>query len=214
MRVISTNPHNDPDNLERPLGTLPKDFVASVRNAEALKAKETLVASFLDSEYAKEKDFIEERIKLFKKQWEPVNDEYFRRLERILQITLPDSATYVGFLTSAGSCPFNVNPAWFMVRIADNIGDAIAAHEILHIEFRKKYSLYCRDVLKLSPDEFMTIQEATTLLLNEEMGDLLSRPDYGYKEHQQLRKILAKEWNTHKDFKKLLDYYVAIKDTK
>jgi len=62
-------------------------------------------------------------------------------------------------------------------------------------------------VLKLTPKDFGRFQEASTFLLNDEMGDLFSRPDYGYKEHQDLRVKLSEEWGRHKDFNKLLDYY-------
>lgn len=80
-------------------------------------------------------------------------------------------------------------------------------YEIMHIEFIRNFGFYCRDTLKLAPKDFGNFQEASTFLLNDEMGDLFSRPDYGYKEHQELRGKLSEQWKKNKDFNNLLNYY-------
>ena len=213
LRVINELPINDEDDLERPFGNLPKDFVIQAKKINNEAEKDTFVTNFLENKYKENKNDINEKIKLFSEKWTLINDIYFKNLKHILQIDIPEDLEYTGYLTSAGSCPFHVSKNWFMIQIAKSEADIVAAHEMLHIEFRKKYSLYCRDELKLTPKEFGDFEESSTFLLNEEMGNLFSRPDYGYKEHQKLRSLLKEEWKKHKDFKELLMYYITIKNT-
>ena len=89
----------------------------------------------------------------------------------------------------------------------DEMVDTVVAHEIMHIEFWRNFTIYCRDILKLNLEESVIFQEAATVLLNEEMGDILSRSDYGYTEHQEIRLKLVTEWQRNKNFRDLLKYY-------
>lgn len=211
LRVINNPPTFEPDNLERPLGNLLRSFVGEVRSETNPDKKDKIVSDFLKSNYDNSKDSINDKIKKFSQDWEKNNEEYFKRLEVVLNIKIPLETIYTAYLTSAGSCPFNAGDRWFMVRLADEKIDATAAHELMHIEFIRTYGFYCRDVLKLNSKEFGEFQEASTFLLNEEMSDLLSRPDYGYKEHQEIRNRLSLEWRKNKDFNKLLSYYKDLK---
>ncbi|MFH1528026.1 MAG: hypothetical protein ABIG69_15445 [Bacteroidota bacterium] len=211
LRVINNPPVFEPDNLKRPLGNLPGSFVEKVRLETNPDEKDKIISDFLKNNYDNNKDFINERIKKFSQDWEKNNEEYFKRLEVVLNIKIPSGTAYTAYLTSAGSCPFNAGGRWFMVRLADEKVDVTVAHELMHIEFIRAYGFYCRDVLKLSPEEFGEFQEASTFLLNEEMGDLLSRPDYGYKEHQEIRNKLSLEWRKNKNFNELLTYYKSLK---
>lgn len=214
LRVINQGSRFDStDKNEWWFGNVPRKLVAHVRDENNQNAKRELVTHFLKEKSEGDKSLIESRITLFTAQWAWENDEYFRRLESIVHAHLPSDYSYTGYLTTAGSCPFDPQNRWFMVRIHDKIADTVAAHEILHMAFREKYGLYCRDELRLTPDEFDAMQEATTFLLNTEMRDLLSKKDGGYKEHQALRKMLEEEWMKHKDFEKLLAYYVTIKNS-
>ncbi|OGN41231.1 MAG: hypothetical protein A2606_02030 [Candidatus Yanofskybacteria bacterium RIFOXYD1_FULL_42_10] len=128
----------------------------------------------------------------------------------ILNIKLSPGIVYTVYLTSAGSCPFNASQRYFMVRMDDEKVDVVVAHEMLHIEFIRNFGFYCRDVLKLTVEDFGAFQEASTFLLNDEMNDILSRPDYGYKEHQELRSKLSAEWKKNKNFNNLVNYYKGL----
>jgi len=207
LRVINVPPTFDPGNLKRPLGKLPEGIIREVKEEVDPIKQGDLVKNFLESELKNKKELINQKTFKFADEWEKINGEYFKRLECILNIIIPPETVYIAYLTSAGSCPFNANQRYFMVRIEDENIDVVAAHEILHIEFIRKYGLYCRDVLRLSPRDFGAFQEASTFLLNDEMGDLMPRPDYGYKEHRELREKLSIEWAKSKDFKNLLSYY-------
>ena len=182
LRVINNPPVFDPDNLKRPLGKLPEELVSEIRKETDPLKQGIIVEKFLKDNFDNKKDLIDQKIKQF-------------------------DVVYIGYLTSAGSCPFDTRSRTFMVRIDDENVDVVAGHEIMHIEFIRNFGFYCRDVLKLAPKDFGRFQEASTFLLNDEMKDLFSRPDYGYKEHQDLRVKLSEEWGRHKDFNKLLDYY-------
>ena len=207
LRVINVPPTFEPENLKRPLGKLPEGIINEVKKEIDPTKQENLVKNFLESEINNKRTLIDQQIIKFTEKWAKINEEYFKRLERIFNITISPETIYRAYLTSAGSCPFNPKERYFMVRLDDDGVDAVAAHEILHIEFIRKYGLYCRDVLQLSPKDFGAFQEASTFLLNDEMGDLMSHPDYGYKEHQELRTKLSIEWAKSKNIKDLLNYY-------
>ncbi|HNW96583.1 MAG TPA: hypothetical protein PLQ44_02700 [Candidatus Paceibacterota bacterium] len=207
LRVINNPPVFDPDNLKRPLGKLPEELVNETKKETDVLKRGIIVEKFLKDNFNNKKDLIDQRIKQFQEMWDKIDGEYFKRLEDILNKKMPSDVVYIGYLTSAGSCPFDPRSRTFMVRMDDEKVDVVAGHEIMHIEFIRNFGFYCRDVLKLTPKDFGRFQEASTFLLNDEMKDLFSRPDYGYKEHQDLRAKLSEEWGKHKDFNKLLDYY-------
>lgn len=139
----------------------------------------------------------------FRYDWNKIEDKSFKKLENILDIKIPESNTYIGYLTSAGSCPFNAKERWFMARTADEKIDTVTAHEIMHIEFIKAYGFYCQK-LGLSSKQFDGFRESITVLLNEEMSDILTMSDYGYIEHQKYRKKIVDLWQKSKDFKNLI----------
>jgi len=212
LRVINNPPMFEPDNLGRPLGKLSLELVDAVRIEKDATKQDKMVQEFLDLRLANEKNLIDKKVEIFAKEWDKINDEYFDRLENILGVKMGAGVIYKAYLTSAGSCPFNAGQRYFMIRLDDDRIDVVAAHEILHIEFIRNFGLYCRDTLKLKQEEFMEFQEASTFLLNEEMGSFLSRPDYGYKEHQELRLKLATKWKANKKFIDLLVYYKNLKE--
>ncbi len=214
LRVITEHSQYDAnDPSEWWLGELSREFVGEVRSMTDEEKKKEIISRHLEVEYQKKKQLLDERIKLFSEKWATINESYFKIVARVLKTTIADDVLYTGYLTSAGSCPFHTEKRWFMVRTDDTCGDMIAAHEILHMEFRRKYASLCLNEMKLSSKEFGDFQEATTFLLNEEMSGMLSRPDYGYKEHKKLRAMLTDEWKKHKDFDALLAYYMTIKDS-
>ncbi len=210
IRVINNPPIFDSDDLGRPLGSLSGDLIKKIREAKGIDEQERIVNNFLKENLESKKELIDEKINKFQKEWDEISDEYFKRLKHILGIDISEDTSYSAYLTNAGSCPFNPRFRTFMVRIEDSSVDTVVGHEIMHIEFIREFGFYCRDILKLTPEEFGKFQEASTFLLNDEMGDLFSRPDYGYKEHQKLRERLSKEWERNKDFDKLLKYFKEI----
>ena len=141
--------------------------------------------------------------------WAKINDEYFERIEKILKIRIPDTESYRGLITHTHSCPFYHKGRWFMVRRNDLNIDAIAAHELMHIIFLLNYEEQMF-AAGLDQKQLGDLREALTVLLNEEMGNLLSREDVGYLEHAELRNKITTEWRKHKDFHILLEKMVKI----
>ncbi|HOK20944.1 MAG TPA: hypothetical protein PLX73_01440 [Candidatus Paceibacterota bacterium] len=213
LRVIN-HPSNFGGDVKRQYGRLPLELVNNLKTEKDPFVQDRIVSDFLKQNLIKKGELINQKIERFQKDWDKINDEYFKRLEKILDIQIPADVIYKAYLTSAGSCPFDASARTFMVRMDDEMVDTVAAHEIMHIELWRNYGIYCRDILKLSPKEFGVFQESATVLLNEEMGDILSRPDYGYKEHQEMRLRLAEEWKRTKNFRGLLKYYKGLVSSK
>jgi hypothetical protein len=61
-----------------------------------------------------------------------------------------------------------------------------AAHEIMHIEFLKRYSEYCLEK-GLSKLQLSHLKEILTVLLNVDAPALLYHPDFGYEKHKEIR---------------------------
>lgn len=203
LRVLTKKAVFGAEDTKRTVAGLSIEIKTKVCKKSNKKAKGYIVEKYLKDQHKTKELLINERIHDFSTNWNKINDQYFEKLEKILNINIPESNTYTGYLTSAGSCPFNAKKSWFMVRLADEKTDTVTAHEIMHIEFVRVYGFYCQKI-GLSPHQFNTIREAITVLLNEEMSDILSRPDYGYKEHQEYRKTIIPLWRKSKDFKHLI----------
>lgn len=203
-RVLTSQPLFDKDNESRVLKGLEIGFIEQVKKEENSLKKQEIIANYLIEFLSQNKNFIEEKIKSFSEQWGKINDRYFEKLSSILDIKIPQNNIYIVYLTNAGSCPFNVFENWLMVRLKDKKIDTTVAHEIMHIEFVKVYGYLYRNS-NLLAKQFNDFREAITVLLNEECGDILSRPDYGYQEHQELRNKILELWRKDKNFKNLID---------
>lgn len=208
FRVFTQPPLFDVDDKKRPLKGLEKELIHRMGDGADPLIKQQIIVEYLLQFISKNKDWIYKKINSFQRDWQKINNKYFEKLAEILNIRIP-TKKYTVYLTNAGRCPFNAWENWLMVRIFDEKVDMIVAHEIMHIEFINAYSIYCKDA-GLSPKQFDDLRESLTVLLNEEMKDILSRPDYGYKEHQNLRNQIIQLWRKNKNFKNLLDNTIKI----
>lgn len=203
LRIFTESPSFDVDDASYRFTGLPQELIEKLNNASDIECKKELIDNYTKNFESENKNLIYQKIKSFSETWEKINDDYFSRLEKILNIKINSQLIYLAYLTTAGSCPYDAGKRFFMVKIKDEKVDTVSAHEIMHIEFIRAYGIYYRD-LGLPPKQFADIKEALTVLLNEEMGDLLSRPDYGYKEHQELREQILAIWRKNKDIKNLI----------
>jgi len=207
FRVITTEPIFDKDNIKRVLGKLDADLIAKVKKENDANNQKIIIGDYLKDFYLKNKALIDSKIISFGEKWEKINQVYFERLSFLLNVKIEENISYKAYLTSAGSCPFNVSEKWFMVRITDEEVNNVAVHEIMHIEFIRAYGYFCKN-LGLSPKQFGDLKEGLTVLLNEEMGDILARPDYGYEEHQLIRQKIKEIWHEKKDIRYLIEQMV------
>ncbi len=145
------------------------------------------------------------------KSWGNINDEFFRRLERIMKKPIVFDKV-MGYITSMVRCPYNPdikNPS-FMTSIFKPLPHAlmIAAHEIMHIQFHNTYWFEIEK--QIGKEKTADLKEALTVLLNLEFKDLWFVRDEGYEAHQELRKFIEKEWKKKSDFdvlmKKCVEY--------
>ncbi len=142
--------------------------------------------------------------KTAQKSWNQINDEYFRRLKKIMKKPIC-SEKFTGYLTISGRCPYNPEKDYFMFGMFRGIPSILhtAGHEIMHIQFHKTY--WEKVEKELGYNKTHDLKEALTILLNLEFKDLWFSEDYGYPNHKKLRAFIEKEWEKKKDFGVLLD---------
>jgi hypothetical protein len=182
---------------------IPDKVIAQARRVSP-EVLQKLVTDFVQTWHDANPAFADHKIQQVSRDWDRINDGYFKRLGNILNIHIPDTNIYTGFLTLGRSCPFDAKEGWFMVRLQDNYYLNTTAHELMHIELQRVYGSKVR-AWGLSPEKFHDLQEALTVLLNEEMGDLLPDKDYGYPEQATLRQEIVGLWKNKKDFLALLE---------
>jgi len=79
----------------------------------------------------------------------------------------------------------------------------------MHIEFLKKYETYCKE-RGLNNNQIDHLKEILTVLLNDSMKKLLTRPDRGYTKHQELRAVVLEIRKGSKSFPDFLDKMIAL----
>ena len=65
-------------------------------------------------------------------------------------------------------------------------------HELWHFYTWEKFGE--REMIGLGMNKYNDVKEALTILLNLECSDLMNAKDFGYPQHQNLRKIIADTW--------------------
>jgi len=153
--------------------------------------------------------------KSFNEAWNKVEEEYFKRLEKIMKKPF-FCEKITAYLTLVKRCPYNYekeNPLFF-VHLFAGIPNALATagHEIMHIQFHNTY--WKQTEKKIGKEKTADLKEALTVLLNLEFQDLWIVPDKGYSPHKELRNFIEKQWENEKDFEVLLnncvDYFLSI----
>jgi hypothetical protein len=143
-------------------------------------------------------------IKAVNDSWKTINDEYFRRLEKITKTKMYRNS-FTGYLTFAGRCPYNTKEHYFYFSYFEPFARImeIAAHEIMHLQFHNTY--WNKVEKKIGKKKTGDLKEALTVLLNLEFRDLWFVEDRGYQMHKELREFISQEWKKDKDFEKLIE---------
>ncbi len=150
--------------------------------------------------------FIEIYTNSIQKAWNNINDEYFKRLEKITKKPIC-SKNFTGYITTMTRCPYNYNkknPS-FMVSFFRPLLNVLCTtgHEIMHIQF---HNTYWKQIKKqIDKNKVADLKESLTVLLNKEFRDLWFVDDMGYDPHKELRAFITKEWEKRHDFNVLLD---------
>jgi len=186
------------------LGDIPEDVPRIIAEAGDKNEAESILKKRLEEEISKpeKRKIIEDAVVKAEKRWKKVAGEYFSLLPDLIDVPLENfEKVYLAYFTFSTRCPFYKNTFMFnkYLDFADN-----AMHEIMHIEFLKKYSKYCMEK-GLNDDKIGHLKEILTALLNVAMKHLLSRPDRGYTKHQELRSKAVELYNKNKIFGEVLD---------
>lgn len=137
------------------------------------------------------------------KAWNKINDEYFKRLEKVMKKPIFNKK-FIAYITTVVRCPYNIKESYFMVSFFRSISEALKTpcHEIMHFQF---YKFYWDKVEKeIGNEKTNHLKEALTVLLNLEFKDLYFFEEPGYEIHKELREFITKEWKKKKDFDVLM----------
>ena len=143
-------------------------------------------------------------VEAMQKAWDKINNEFFKRLEKITKRKF-EFEKITAYITTVMRCPYNYKEPYFMFSFFRDLASALntCGHELLHIQF---HNTYWNDVeAQIGKEKTADLKEALTVLLNLEFKDLWFVEDRGYDVHKELRELISKEWEKEKDFEKLLD---------
>jgi len=138
------------------------------------------------------------------KAWDKINDEFFKRLKKVMKKPFKFEKINA-YATTVVRCPYDYKEPWFMFSFFRDIPNVLntCGHELMHIHF---HNTYWSDVEKqIGKKKTADLKEALTVLLNLEFKDLWFVEDKGYDIHKKLRKFIEKEWKEEKNFEKLLN---------
>ena len=186
-------------------GFFDEKFTKKIKNKDFEDVKE-IIKKRIEKDYKSLNFDFDNFFKSVKKEWYKVEEEYIKRLEKIMRKP---------FLGKKVTCYATILPRcnywdclpfpWFKLSILypKSKWNQVCMHEIMHFIFHWHYWDYCLNYL----DEKLVwhLKESVTFLLNEEFSDLMEEKDKGYSPHQRLRKELIVIWRETKDFQKFLD---------
>ena len=148
-------------------------------------------------------------VESIQKAWAKINDEFFKRLEKITKNKFKFEKV-ISYVTTVMRCPYNSNEPSFMVSFFRDILNVLctSGHELLHIQFHNTYWNQIEE--QIGKEKTADLKEALTVLLNLEFKDLWFVEDRGYDVHKELREFISEEWKKEKDFdvlmKKCVEY--------
>lgn len=195
------------------LGDIPleiPELIAGSQNKEdALNKIRPVFEEFINKPESKQ--LISHFTERAQKNWQEIDIKFFQLLSQMLKVPISEfEREYQAYFTFSQRCPFGDREFMFPRKM--DISN-IAAHEIMHIELLKKYKNYFKEK-GLSDEQIYHFKEILTVLLNEDMKDIMFRPDNGYFNHQELRAKALEMYQEYKksgdSFQKFLDVVIPI----
>lgn len=182
------------------LGGIPQEVETAVeegRSVEEIQARiKDIFTKFIDTPKAVR--IMQDITERSKKRWDEVNSECFSALSKMLDIPIEEfEQNYFVFFTFSKRVPFYENK--FMFNQFSDFPNT-ASHEIMHIEFLKRYNKYCLDK-GLTEMQISHLKEILTVLLNEDLNEFLYLTDRGYDSHKKIRHEVLKLYKDHKKTK-------------
>jgi len=198
------------------LGDIPKDIPKLVTGVKGNKDKKALKILRRRLQKALKEPalaaLLNQTIEEARSRWRKVNKrQFFTLLAQVLDVPLSlFCREYRAYFTFSTRYPFHGSS--FMFGKHKDFAD-LAMHEIMHIEFLKAYTQYCKDK-GLDDAQVGHLKEILTVLLNEDAKHLLSRPDLGYTKHLLIRpkvlRLYRKGGGRGGDFRLFLDKVIEL----
>ena len=192
--------YNVGGNTAWDLGSIPQDVKIVIKDGISEEKIKSKLANILDN-FLK----TQEALSIIKKvrdkaesNWGKIDKFFFPALLKMLDLSIEEiEKKYYAYFTFGKRCPFSDNKFMFSQFVSFVTH---ASHEIMHIEFLKKYHKYCLNK-GLTEKQVQHLKEILTVLLNEDMKDFLSVPDRGYDGHKKIREEILKMYKEHKKTK-------------
>lgn len=148
--------------------------------------------------------FIEIFAGAMQETWNKINNEYFKRLEKVMKKPIVNKQ-FTAYITTNIRCPYDYKKSSFMVSFFRDLLEGLktCGHEIMHIQFHNTY--WPKIEKQIGKKKTADLKEALTVLLNHEFRDLWFVDDRGYEPHKELREFIEQQWQKKKDFEVLLE---------
>jgi hypothetical protein len=137
-------------------------------------------------------------------EWGKIEKKFISKLEEVHKFSFLYKSIR-GVLSTATRFGYNLEQGWFATDPSKDkfVCMNVAMHELMHFMFHKYYDEVCKKA-GLAQTEMWDIKESFTVLLNLEFKEFISKPDFGYPPHQELRAVIEKTWIQNRDFDKAL----------
>ena len=157
---------------------------------------------FIKKVLVKQKLDMQTEAERFKMEWQTIESEYLKRVERIFGIKSPLDIIRI-YLTTDGRCSYNTSQGYFFISATRQGQNKTIMHELLH--FWTGWLFYQEvEGGRMTYKDYNDVKESLTELLNLEFKDLLGEAeDGGYPQHQALRAIVRTTWNETKDIQQV-----------
>ena len=195
------------------LGGIPQEVEMLAEKNESEEKLSREIKKILDKflKTPKATHIIKDITKRAGKRWGEAGKECLLGLSKMLNIPLEEfEKEYRAYFTFGKRIPFGKNS--FMFNQFSDFPNT-ASHEIMHIEFLKRYGNYCSKK-GLNEKQIDNLKEILTVLLNEDLAEFLYLPDRGYDSHREIRKKILQLYRKHKktkeDFSSFLDKVIEL----
>lgn len=199
--------YNAGGNTVWDLGSIPQDIKTVVNDGDSEEEIKSNLANILDNflKTPEALSIIKKVSDKAKSNWGKIEKKFLPALLKMLDVSIEEiEKKYYAYFTFGRRCPFSTNKFMFSQFVSFVTH---ASHEIMHIEFLKKYHKYCLNK-GLTETQVQHLKEILTVILNEDMKDFLSVPDRGYDGHKKIREEILKMYKEHKKTKQIFTVFL------
>lgn len=204
---VKNNNYSAKNNEPWEFGSIPQEVKAVINNKYSNEETMSKLADIMDN-FLKTSEALSIIKKVSDKaesSWGKIESKFFPALLKMLDLSIGEiEKKYYAYFTFGRRCPFSENKFMFSPFVSFVTH---ASHEIMHIEFLKKYRKHCLEK-GLTETQIQHLKEILTVILNEDMNDLLSAPDKGYDYHKEIREEILKRYKEHKKTKENFTFFL------